>query len=175
MIKKEDIEYIRSLPRLNLLDAKLNEQQMINIYQSNDIFILPTFRDGFGLVLIEALAYGMPLIITDQYATAEMAIDEYNGFIYPNHPLKDYNPETYELLGKYYNPKDFYSDLFKFQKEGKMKPVESFIYNSMEKFILNPEILEKFSKNSIGLYNKKFHHQLISDKIESVFLEAIKK
>jgi len=175
MIKKEDINYIKSINNLALLDAKLNEQQMIDIYQSHDIFLLPTFRDGFGLVLIEALAYGMPMIITDQYATGEMVVDGYNGFIYPNHPLKDYNPETYELLGKYYNPRDFYSDLFKLQKEGKMKPVEDFIYNSMEKFILNPSLIEEFSKNSIELYNKKFHYQLISDKIESVFLEAIKK
>jgi glycosyltransferase involved in cell wall biosynthesis len=153
----------------------LNEQQMIDIYQSHDVFILPTFRDGFGLVLIEALAYGMPLIITNQYATGEMAIDGHNGFIYPNHPLKDYDPKTYRLLGMYYNPKDFYSALFKLQKKGEMKPIEYFIYSSMEKFILNPNLIEEFSKNSLELYNKKFHHQIISDKIESVFLEAIKK
>jgi glycosyltransferase involved in cell wall biosynthesis len=175
MLKKEDTTYIQSLPNINLLDAKLNEQEMIEIYQSHDIFLLPTFRDGFGLVLIEALAYGMPLIITDQYATSEMAIQDYNGFIYPNHPLKDYDPDTYKLFGRYYNPRDFYSALFKFQQEGKMKPVEDFIYNSMEKFILNPALIEEFSKNSLELYNKKFHYQLISDKIESIFLDAIKK
>jgi len=175
MMREGDIEFIKSLPGVILINAQLNEHQMIEIYKSNDVFILPTFRDGFGLVLVEALAYGMPLIITDQYATSEMVLDGYNGFIYPNHPLKDYDTKTYELLGKYYNPKDFYHDLFKFQKEGKTKALENFIYNSMEKFILNTDLIEEFSKNSIDLYNKKFHYQLISDKIESVFLDAIKK
>src|SRR3990172_6275933 len=123
---------MNTIPGLALLDAKLTEQEMIDIYHAHDILLLPTYRDGFGLVLIEALAYGMPLIITDQYATKEMLINGVNGFIYPNHPLKDYNIETYELFGKYYNPKDFYTDLFRSQKEGKMLPIENFLVSSIE-------------------------------------------
>jgi glycosyltransferase involved in cell wall biosynthesis len=174
-IKKVDLDYISSIKSITLLDAKFNTQEMKNIFKKHDIFLLPTYRDSFGLVLIEALSVGMPIVCTDQYALKEMAINNYNGFVIPNHPLRDYNPDTLKLYGKYYNPKDFYSDLFEFQKKGKMKEIEKFIYNSIEKFILKPKLIEKFSKNSLELYDKKFHYQLISDKIESVFLEAIKK
>jgi glycosyltransferase involved in cell wall biosynthesis len=136
---------------------------------------LPTYREGFGLVLIEGLAYGMPLIITDQYATKEAVIEGKNGFFFPNHPLKDYDPETYRLLGKYYNPSDFYRDLFRFQQEGKLKPVEDFLVTSIEKFLQDPNLLEEFSRNSLKLYAEKFDADKISDQIESVFLEAVKK
>lgn len=173
MLKKEDVEYIRTLPGLILQNANLNGEQMADMYRSHDILLLPTYREGFGLVLIEALSYGMPLVITDQYATKEMAIEGYNGFIYPNHPLKDYDSETYEMLGKYYNPKDFYRDLFKFQRSNQLKPVEEFLMSSIEKFLQNKNLLEKYSRNSLVLYNEKFHQGKLSEKIEGVFLEAL--
>lgn len=174
-LRTEDIDYMRSLPGLTLLDAKLNEQEMIEVYQSHDVFLLPTYRDGFGLVLIEALAYGMPVIITDQYATSEMAVDGYNGFIYPNHPLKDYDPETYRLLGKYNDIKALYTDLLQFQKDGALKPVEDFLVNSVEKYLKDPKLFEKHSKHSLELYAKKFDADMLSQKIEQVFLRAIEK
>lgn len=174
-LKKEDVNYLHSVPGLTLLDAKLTEAEMIETYRSHDIFLLPTYRDGFGLVLIEALAYGMPMIITDQYATSEMAVDGSNGFIYPNHPLKDYDPKTYRLYGRYNDIKDLYTDLLRFQKEGKLKPVEDFIVASVEKFLKNPKLLEEFSRHSLELYAKKFDAEKLSDQLDKVFLNAIGK
>ncbi len=173
MVKKEHLEYLRSLPGLTLLDAKLNEQEMIEIYRSHDVFLLPTYRDGFGLVLIEALAYGMPVIINDQYATTEMAIDGYNGFIYPNHPLKDYDPKTYKMLGRYYSPKNLYAELFKLQAGQKLKPLEEFLVHSVEQFLKKPTLLEEFSRNSLELYKEKFDADKIGAQLEEVFLEAV--
>lgn len=174
-IKESDRQIMRDIPGLTLLDANLNEGQMNEMYQTHDIFMLPTFRDGFGLVLVEAISWGMPIICTDQYATTEVAIEKYNAFVYPNHPLKDYDTKTYELFGKYYHPKYFYADLFRFQREGRMKPIEDFLYRSIEEFIIQPHLLEEFSKNSITLYNQKFHQDIIAEKIERVFQDATKK
>lgn len=175
MIRDQDLVYLRSIPGLTLIDATLNEQEMREMYRTHDIFVLPTFREGFGLVLIEALAHGMPIIATDQYATTEMVIDNENGFVYPDHPLKDYDPATYRMLGKYYSPADFYTDLFRFQVEGKMRPIERFIETSVERFLSDHTLLARFSKSSIELYERKFAAQKISDQIEAVFLEAVSR
>lgn len=175
MLRPEDVERMEQIPGLTLLDAKLSEQEMVHVYQSHDILVLPTYREGFGLVLIEGLAYGMPLIITDQYATKETVIEGKNGFIFPDHPLKDYDPQSYRLLGKYYNPSDFYRDLFRFQREGKLKPIERFLAESVEKFLKNPALLEEFSRNSLQLYQSRFDADKVSAQIESVFLESLKK
>ena len=174
-LKKEDLERIKSIDGISLFNAAFNAEQMNNFYREHDIFVIPTYRDSFGAILIEVLPFGMPIITTDQYATTEVAIDGYNGFVYPNHPLKDYDTETFQMFNKYFNPENFYAALFKFQEEGKMKPVESFIYKSIEKFIKKPELVEEFSKNSIELYKKKFHYDLISSRIESILLDAIEK
>jgi len=39
-------------------------QEKISLYQNADLFVLPTSQENFGLVLIEALACGTPLITT---------------------------------------------------------------------------------------------------------------
>ncbi len=174
-IKESDRQYIINLPGLTLLDATLDEVSMKKMYASHDIFMLPTFRDGFGLVLVEAIAHGMPLICTDQYATTEVVSHKYNGFVFPNHPLKDYDPQTYELLGKYYNPKDFYKDLFRFQVSGALKPVESFIVSSVQQYLDTPSMLKEHSLHSLALYAKRFDAKKISAQIESVFFNAMEK
>lgn len=175
MIREQDLDYLRSIPGLSLVDATLNEQQMREMYQTHDVFVLPTFREGFGLVLIEALAHGMPIIATDQYATTEMVTSGKNGFVYANHPLKDYDPATFRMLGKYYSPADFYTDLFRFQSEGKMKPIEDFLVLSVETLLDNPEQLASFSQESIRLYQERFDAKKLSNQIEAVFLEAVSK
>lgn len=174
-IKNADLVYLKGLPGLTLLDAKLNEQEMIDLYRKHDVFLLPTYREGFGLVVIEALAYGLPVIITDQYSLAEMAVDGFNGFVYPNHPLKDYDPKTYRLLGKYHNPRDFYAALLRAQREGQLKPVEDFLTKSIERYLNDPDLLATHSKGSIALYKKKFDPDLIGRQLEQVFLSALEK
>jgi len=175
ILKDSDITKINSIPGISLVDASLTEAEMEEMYRTHDIFLLPTMRDSLGVVLIEALSFAMPLIINDQYATHEFCIDGYNGFVNPDHPMKDYTPETYEMLGQYFNPKDFYARLFRLQKEGKTKNIEDFIFASIEKFILNPDLLEEFSKNSLRHYRENFHYKLVSDNMENIFTEAVKK
>ncbi len=172
MLREKDLQHIQSIEGIVLQDARLNENQMTEMYSTHDILLLPTYREGFGLVLVEALSYGMPLIVTDQYATGEMAIEEFNGFLYPN-PLKDYDSKTYQMFGQYHNPTDFYKKLFTLQESGNLAVIENFIIVSIEKILCNPELLSRYSQNSLDLYNKKFHPDVVSEKIEAIFLESL--
>ncbi len=174
MLLPEDRNRIESVSGTTLLDASFSPEEMENLYRTHDIFMFPTFRDTFGLVLIEAISFGMPIIATDQYAITEMAIPNHNALIFPNHPLLDHNPETKEMHGKLYDAKTFYNVLFAAEREGKMKPLENFLFESISCFVEKPELLKQYSKNSLELYQKKFHENLISEKIERVFSEAAK-
>ena len=51
---------------------------------ASDVFVLPTREDIWGLVVNEALAFGLPVITTDScVAGLELIINEENGFIVP--------------------------------------------------------------------------------------------
>lgn len=41
-------------------------------YESSDVFVLPTLYEGYGMVVAEALAHGLPVISTDTGAIAEL-------------------------------------------------------------------------------------------------------
>jgi glycosyltransferase involved in cell wall biosynthesis len=52
-------------------------------YQRADLLVLPTLHDGFGFVVAEAMASGLPVITTDQCGAAEWIRPGETGWIVP--------------------------------------------------------------------------------------------
>lgn len=57
----------------------VSHEKISEIYKKSDIFALPSLNEGMSNALLEALAAGLPVIVTDTGGTSEL-IDE-NGFI----------------------------------------------------------------------------------------------
>lgn len=69
----EKIRYIPSLPH-----ASLNQY-----YSSANVLVLPSLVEGLALVQLEALACGIPLIITPNTGASDIITDGIEGFIVP--------------------------------------------------------------------------------------------
>ena len=54
-----------------------------NYYNSADVFVFPSLVEGFGLVLLEAMACGIPIITTPNTAAPDIITDGIEGFIVP--------------------------------------------------------------------------------------------
>src|SRR5206468_12247361 len=78
---------------------------MPEIYRDADLFVFPTISDGFGAVMLEAMATGLPVISTNH--CADIVEDGVNGFRVPirdsraiaeriNHIAR--NPDVLEYL-----------------------------------------------------------------------------
>jgi glycosyltransferase involved in cell wall biosynthesis len=63
-----------------LLGPKFDDDKL-QILNSSDILIHPTFNDCSPLVLIEAMQFGMPIISTNQGGIPDMVLDSFNGYI----------------------------------------------------------------------------------------------
>lgn len=50
-----------------------------NMLQAGDVFVLPTYREGFGSSVIEASALGLPVICSDAYGVMDAMIDYETG------------------------------------------------------------------------------------------------
>lgn len=60
------------------------KEELSKFYKMSDLFVLPTRGDVWGLVINEAMAYGLPIITTDKcVAGLELIEDWENGFIVP--------------------------------------------------------------------------------------------
>jgi len=56
---------------------------VIPFYKRMDIFILPSIYEGFGIVLLEAMAAGVPVIATNVDGITEVVIDGESGILIP--------------------------------------------------------------------------------------------
>lgn len=62
----------------------MKKEELVRYYQAADVFVLPTREDIWGLVINEAMAYGLPVITTDKcVAGLELVEDGVNGYIVP--------------------------------------------------------------------------------------------
>lgn len=58
-------------------DAQLSvpDEIMVKIYNLFDVFVLPSFGEGFGLPILESQSCGVPVLVTDYSACPELVVD----------------------------------------------------------------------------------------------------
>jgi|GEM_PF-2265784 len=174
LLHPDDRRLLQETQGVTLVDATLQRPEMEALYKKHQVFLFPSFKDTFGLVLIEALSFGLPIIATDQYAVSEMVRHEYNGFVLSDHPFTDYDRKTFFMHGKYYDAQFFYKTLFAAQEDGRTRVLTDFIKESVNCYLINPELIEIHSKNAYALYDSHFKESLLSEKWEDMFKKSIK-
>lgn len=60
-----------------------SDQDIAEIYRSADLFVYPSWFEGFGLPPLEAMACGVPVVTTDCGGVREYAVDNVNALVVP--------------------------------------------------------------------------------------------
>lgn len=99
-IKTNNLESSVILP--GFLDQTEIEKYMLN----SKIYVMTSITESFGLVLIEAMSYGLPCIAFDSASGArELIENDKNGYLVSNRNIKKMSDKIVELI----NCKDIYS------------------------------------------------------------------
>ncbi|MFC1824345.1 glycosyltransferase family 4 protein [Thermodesulfobacteriota bacterium] len=61
-------------------------REVENFYLASDIFAMPSVYDTFGLVVLEAMAAGLPVIISQRVGAKDLIESGENGFVLPDTP-----------------------------------------------------------------------------------------
>lgn len=68
-----------------ILTGQVKDEELVSYYRACDLFVLPTLEEGFGIVLLEAMACGLPVISTTVGAVPEV-VGNCGILIPPHHP-----------------------------------------------------------------------------------------
>jgi glycosyltransferase involved in cell wall biosynthesis len=61
----------------------LPHPRVMDVMMESDVLVLPSLGEGFGLVVTEALACGLPVIVTPNVGSSDLVHDGQEGFVVP--------------------------------------------------------------------------------------------
>jgi len=129
----EDLDLGQEVVFLGLLNVK----EMTSFYEAMDVVVLPSFHEAFGLVFIEAIAMGTPVLVSNTFGALDF-IDE------KKFPLEDFSFDPHDIqelidkLEPYLNYRGLSADYFKRLHEATFD--KEVIYNQVKSVILNQNI-----------------------------------
>lgn len=77
----DDLALLKQYGDRVTLKASATNEEIERAYERADIFVLPSVAEGFGYVLLEAMASGLPIIGTTRTAAPDLIRDGQEGFI----------------------------------------------------------------------------------------------
>jgi len=89
-LRKEYIDKIKNNSKIDFRGRVSREIMMNQVFPDTDIYLLPTYAEAFGYAVLEAMAYGIPVIATNIFAIPEIVEDKSSGLLID---VNDYNCE----------------------------------------------------------------------------------
>jgi glycosyltransferase involved in cell wall biosynthesis len=102
-----DISYVESIKKLirnnNLnnrisLLGRVDAAELKALYKKSDIFVFPSSHEGYGMVLVEALSYGLPIVAFNNSAVPYSIKNDFNGLLASDGNTKDFCNKVVEIL-----------------------------------------------------------------------------
>lgn len=76
-------EQISRNPRIMLKPVEVRQFGYGEVYAKSSVLVHPSLADGFGYVVAEAMASGLPVIVTSKTGASDLIVDGQNGYIVP--------------------------------------------------------------------------------------------
>jgi len=106
-----------------LFTGPLNEKEVLMAYLSCDVFVLFSEWEGFGIVIIEAMASGKPVIVSDKGSLPFLVKQDRNGLVIPFKNVGLLNKELKSLFGNKDKMKKIGLNGKKFSKDYKWEKI----------------------------------------------------
>lgn len=160
----EKYKNLKKLPGLKLIKGFFPRDKLFEkMYLSSDIFVLPTHQDNYGVVFLEAMSAGLPIVGTENMTVPELIEDGKNGFLIKS----TYSWENYVPYGK---RKKLLEDWKRIHPEIVKQLVEK-----LSILIENKKLREKMGKESRRMIEKgKLSIKERNKKLEKIYREALK-
>jgi len=77
----DDLSVLKPIASQVDLRPSVSAAELVSAYREADLFVLPSVAEGFGQVLLEALACGVPVLSTSHTAAPDLVDEGVHGFV----------------------------------------------------------------------------------------------
>ncbi|MGD9948954.1 MAG: glycosyltransferase family 4 protein [Desulfobulbus sp.] len=155
-------EYLRKIKKNRKIDfrGRIPRKEMLhNVLPQTDIFLLPTYAEAFGYTILEAMAYGIPVISTKISAIPEMIEHEKSGY------LIDLSNYECEMMFKGYVVESIPNDFKRYINE-KLKKYLLLLIDSIS-------LRKKLGSTGLALAQSKFSFEVRNAAMNSIYQAAV--
>lgn len=96
-VKNKVLEYGLA-DRIHFL-GRVTDEELVKLYNEAEIFTFPSLLEGYGIVIVEALNNGIPVIAFNNSAMPYSVLDGVNGFLAENENVKSFAGKILLLSG----------------------------------------------------------------------------
>ncbi len=76
-------EQLARNPRIRVRPESVRQVGYAEVYAKSSVFVHPSLSEGFGYVVVEAMASGLPVIVTRNTGAADLVEDGKSGYVVP--------------------------------------------------------------------------------------------
>ncbi len=96
-VDKELMDWAKACDKV-IMTGSVPAPRVAQLMSATDILVHPTYREGFSMVLQEAMAMALPIITTDVPGPSEVIVNNESGILVPDHDDKALYDEMKALM-----------------------------------------------------------------------------
>jgi glycosyltransferase involved in cell wall biosynthesis len=135
------------------------EELMTEVYPDTDIFLMPTYVESFGMAVLEAMAFGIPVISTNHFAIPEIIEDAVSGL------LIDSSHFDCERLFRGYTVRDIPRDFREYMTDA--------VFNQMCRLIESFELRRSLGQAALDVARTKFSFERRNATMREIYRQAL--
>jgi glycosyltransferase involved in cell wall biosynthesis len=135
------------------------EELMAEVYPETDIFLMPSYVETFGMALLEAMAFGIPVISTNHFAIPEIVEDGVSGL------LIDTSGFDCDRLFKGYTVRAIPRDFRAYMTDA--------VFNQMCRLIDSVELRRSLGQAALTVARTKFSFERRNAIVSDIYREAV--
>lgn len=97
LMLKSKVKELRLEGRVNFC-GRVSDEEMNEQLKKSSIFVFPSLHEGYGMVIIEAMSYGLPVIAFNNSAIPFVIKDKHNGLLVENENINELTEKIRQIL-----------------------------------------------------------------------------
>jgi glycosyltransferase involved in cell wall biosynthesis len=158
-LRNEYLHKLKTLPGIVNKGRISREKLIAEVYPETDIFLMPTYIETFGMAVLEAMAFGIPVISTNHFAIPEIIEDTVSGL------LIDTSRIDAERLFKGYVVRDIPRDFREYMTDA--------VFSHLCRLIDSAELRKSIGQAGLEVARTKFSFERRNARMGEIYREAV--